>query len=395
MLRRFFSLKRDQRLMWFSSFLWGFGLSLFLYLQPLYVEHLGASPSQIGLVLGASSIFVTIVYIPMGWWADRYGRKPLILAGWGLGAVSVLAMAFAPDWRWLIPVMALYSFSNFALPAFNGYLAASETGGNLSRLIAMVNTGPAIGSILSPAVGGWIGEQFGLRAVYFTAGVVFCLSTLVLIFLRPQPVALPTTTSRTPRQLLRDRTFVWQMVFVFLLYFSLEISHIMAPKFLEDVRHLSLGQIGWLGSVASLGVVTLQITLSQLSTERRLSLLLVQLVALIATAIWLNTSLLFFIVIAYFIHGYNRLVRPIIAGRISHSLDSATLSFGYGFYETAFRLGLAVAPYVAGLLYEHSPSWPLLAGIVCLSVTLMLTFTLPTKRKQAMERTQWVESQGS
>jgi MFS family permease len=380
--------------MWLSTLLWGFGMMSFLYIQPLYVASLGASSSQIGLVLGASGIFVTFLYIPIGLWADRYGRKPVILAGWGLGAAATLAMAFVPDWRWLIPAMSVYMFSNFALPAFNGYLAASEAGGNLGRAIAIINTS-SIGGVIAPAVGGWIGEQYGLRAVYFTAGVMFCLSTLVLVFLAPQPATPPTTASRTPRELLGNRAFLWQIAFVFLLYFSLEISHIMAPKFLEDVRGLRVGQIGWLGSVASLGVVILQLLLGQLPTERRLSLLLVQLVALVATAIWLNTSLLFLIVIAYFMHGYNRLVRPIIVGRLSHSLDPATLSFGYGFYETSFRLGLAVAPYVAGLLYEHSPGWPLLAGIMCLSVTLVLTFTLPTKGKQTVSATQLAGSHGN
>jgi predicted MFS family arabinose efflux permease len=392
MLRRLVSLNRDQRLMWLSSLLWGFGMSLFIYIQPLYVASLGASPAEIGLVLGASGIFVTVFYIPIGLWADRYGRKPLILAGWGLGALATLAMAFVPDWRWLVPAMAVYNFSNFALPALNGYIAASETNGNLSRTIALLNTGGALGSILSPAVGGWIGELSGLRVVYFCAGITFLLSTLTLAFLTPQPVTPATSASRTPRQLLGNRSFLWQIVFVFLLYFSLEISHILAPKFLEDVRRLSVAQIGGLGSVASLGVITLQLLFGALSPHRRLPLLLCQLTALAGTLLWLNTSLLGLIVLAYFIHGYNRVVRPIAVGRIARSLDSATLSFGYGFYETAFRLGLAVAPYAAGLLYERDPSWPMLAGIGGLGLTMALTFTLPARRPRAVSATPLAES---
>lgn len=382
MLRRLFWLTRDQRLLWLSSLLWGFGMSLFIYIQPLYVASLGASPAEIGLVLGASGIFVTIFYIPFGLWADRYGRKPLILAGWGLGALATLAMAFAPDWRWLVPAMAVYNFSNFALPALNGYIAAGQSDGHLSRTIALLNTGGALGSILSPAVGGWIGELFGLRMVYFCAGITFLLSTLALTFLTPQPITPPTPASRTPRQLLSNRPFLWQIVFVFLLYFSLEISHIMAPKFLEDVRRLSVGQIGGLGSVASLGVITLQLLFGTLPPHSRLPLLLCQLAALTGTLLWLNASWLGFILLAYFIHGNNRVVRPSALGLIARSLDSATLSFGYGFYETAFRLGLAVAPYIAGLLYERGPDWPMLAGVVGLTLTLALTFTLPSRKAQ-------------
>ncbi len=399
MFRRSLPLNRDLRLMWLSSLLWGFGMSLFSYIQPLYVASLGASPSQIGLVLGASGIFVTIFYIPIGLWADRYGRKPLILAGWGLGALATLAMAVAPDWRWLFPAMLVYAFSNFALPAYNGYVAVSDSGGRvsdsrtISRTLALLHTGSSIGSVISPAVGGWIGEQYGLRAVYLGAGLMFLLSTVVLSFITPQPITPPTAASSTPRQLVGNRLFLWQIVFVFLLYFALEVSHVMAPKFLEDVRHLTVGQIGWLGSVASLGIITLQMIFTSLPPQRRLPLMLCQVTALVATLLWLNTSLFGFIVLAYFIHGNNRVVRPIIVGRMAHSLEAATLSFGYGFYETAFRLGLAVAPYVAGLLYERNPRWPLLAGVISLSLTLALTFTLPSRKPQSGGSPQLARSQ--
>jgi predicted MFS family arabinose efflux permease len=104
-------------------------------------------------------------------------------------------------------------------------------------------------------------------------------------------------------------------------------------------------------------------------------------VAVLASLLLLVTPLMPFIVLAYFIHGSNRLIRPFMIGRLARSLDQATLSFGYGFYETAMRLGLAAAPLAAGLLYAREPSLPLLAGGVCVCVTLALTFTLPIGQK--------------
>src|SRR5262245_3112367 len=102
MLRPWASLGRDPRWLYLGRVLWGFGIALYLYIQPLYIASLGATPDQIGLVLGGSGLAVILLYVPIGLWADRRGRKPVMVAGWGLGAAATLAIALAPDWRWLI-----------------------------------------------------------------------------------------------------------------------------------------------------------------------------------------------------------------------------------------------------------------------------------------------------
>jgi MFS family permease len=384
MLRRFNALTSDQRSLYISSFLWGFGASLFWYIQPLYIESLGATAEQIGLVLASGGLVVTFLYIPIGLWADRRGRKPVILAGWWMGAVATLAMAFAPDWRWLIPAMVLYQFSNFAMPAYHGYVAASQHEGSLLRTFAVLSSASAIGSILSPAVGGWIGEWLGLRAVYLCAGFFFVLSALALLPLAAQPVSPSTVAGRADaRRLMLSGRFVWQIAFAFLLFVGIELGQVMAPKFLADVRGLSLGQIGLLGTVGSLGIIVLSLLFGQFHSERPWAMVLAQAVAIGAALLLLTTPAMPFIVLAYFIHGSNRLIRPFMTGRLARSLDQTTLSFGYGFYETAMRLGLAVAPYLAGLLYARQPAAPLMLGALCVSVTLILTFTLPAGRQPA------------
>jgi len=368
--------------MYLSSFLWGFGASLFWYIQPLYIESLGATAEQIGFVLAVGGLVVTFLYIPIGLWADRRGRKPVILAGWGLGSVATLAMALAPDWRWLIPSMVAYQLSNFAMPAFHGYVAATQHEGSLLRTFAVLSSASAIGSILSPAVGGWLGEVFGLRVVYLTAAVFFALSTLALLPLTNHPVSATSIAGRgDARRLAGNRSFLWQIAFAFLVFLGIELGQVMAPKFLADVRGLSLGQIGWLGTVGSVGIILLSLLLGQMRAERPWSLVAAQAAALAAALLLLTTPLMPFIVLAYFIHGSNRLIRPFMIGRLARSLDQATLSFGYGFYETAMRLGLAVAPWAAGVLYAREPAWPLWAGAACVCVTLALTFTLPAGHK--------------
>lgn len=377
MLRRFAALTPDQRCLYISSFLWGFGASLFWYIQPLYIGSLGANAEQIGFVLAIGGLVVTFLYIPIGLWADRRGRKPVILAGWGLGALATLAMALAPDWRWLIPAMIAYQLSNFAMPAYHGYVAASQHEGSVLRTFAILSSAAAIGSVLSPAVGGWIGELLGLRAVYFGASVFFLFSFLALLPLTAQAVSPVSVAGRgDARRLVANRPFLWQIAFAFLLFVGIELGQVMAPKFLVDVRGMTLGQIGLLGTVGSVGIIVLSLLFGQLRGERPWAIVLCQVVAILASLLLLLTPLMPFIVLASLIHGSNRLIRPFLIGRLARSLDQTTLSFGYGFYETAMRLGLAVAPYGAGLLYARAPALPLAAGIACVCVTLLLTFTL-------------------
>jgi MFS family permease len=381
MFSRYHSLTRDQRCLYISSFLWGFGASLFWYIQPLYIASLGATVEQIGLVLGSGALVVTFFYIPIGLWADRRGRKPVILAGWWMGALSTLAMALAPDWRWLIPAMMAYQLSNFAMPAYHGYVAASQHEGSLLRTFAILSSASAIGSILSPAVGGWLGEQFGLRAVYFSAGLIFCLSALALLPLTAQPASPSNVAARADvRRLAGSGRFLWQIAFAFLLFVGIELGQVMAPKFLVDVRGFNVAQIGLLGTVGSLGIILLSLLFGQLRGDRPWAMALSQAVAIGASLLLLISPALPLIVLAYFIHGSNRLIRPFMTGRLARSLDQATLSFGYGFYETAMRLGLAVAPYLAGLLYARQPALPLSVGALCVCATLALTFTLPAGR---------------
>ncbi|MGH2522129.1 MAG: hypothetical protein ACRDH2_06465, partial [Anaerolineales bacterium] len=113
--------------------------------------------------------------------------------------------------------------------------------------------------------------------------------------------------------------------------------------------------------------------------ERRRALALAQAMAMLAMLILLNTGSLAWITLAYFIHGSNRVVRPILAGRLARTLDPATLSFGFGFLQTAMQLGLTLSPYVAGMLYAHHPAWPLYGGILGLSATILLTFAIPVR----------------
>lgn len=372
-IQRLVVINRDLALIYLSVLLWGFGSYLYFYLQPLYVTQLGASPAQVGLALGLGSFVVTFLYAPIGLIADRYGRKQMILLGWSIGTLSTFAMALAPDWRWFTPALAGYTLSNFAVAVLYGYMTTSAPSERRGEAFALVSSFISLGSIVAPAIGGWIGEQFGLRAIYFGAALVFTCSTLVLLPLRNQP-AEPRANRSSAGALLRNRTFIMQILTVFLLFFAVDVGLVLAPKYLEEVQQLTINEIGWLGTWGAMGVVVLVYGLSKVRGDGLPALLLALLLSISGLLLLLlggNNQLL--LVIAFLVNGGNRLLRPSVLVRIGHLLGPENLSFGLGIQQTAMQLGLAVSPSVAGLLYEQQPVWPLYVGLGSLAIMVVVT----------------------
>lgn len=378
--KRFANIDRDLRLIFLSTFLWGFGLFLYIFLQPLYVTQLGANPAQVGATLGVGSFIAAILYAPIGLWADRHGRKSVILLGWSIGAVSAFFMALAPDWRWFIPAIGLYTFSNFAGSVLNGYIASKVSGQQRIEAYALLSAGPAIGSILAPAIGGWIGEHFGLRVVYGCAAFFFSLSALSMCFIRSQPREEQATT-QVAVNLLREGRFMWNITVLFCIFFAVDVGQVLAPKFLEEVHGFSIDQIGWLGSASATGMVLLLFFASRMPIEKTQSLIMPQVLVILLLASVAFLPFLPFLIPAYFISGSNRLIRTPSLARMSNLLTPASMSFGLGIYQTAMQFGYSVSPYVAGLLYDANPSWPLYFGMGGLLCTILLTLTLRQVRK--------------
>ena len=70
-------MSRDNRLMTLALFLWGAGEGLFLYILPLYMQQLGATPEEVGVVLALAAFLTACSFIPGGLLADHFDPKAL------------------------------------------------------------------------------------------------------------------------------------------------------------------------------------------------------------------------------------------------------------------------------------------------------------------------------
>lgn len=364
---------RDLRLVAAALFCWGIGESLFFYIQPLYLQQLGADPVQIGLILGMAAAVLAITHIPAGALADRIGTRRLMVAGWVTGVLAAGIMFAAHTLPVFVIGLLAYSFTGFVLAPMNRYVSSVRGTWNTARAISTVSALFNLGGILGAPLGGLIGHQWGLRSIYAVSILMFLISTWIVIRTNHQPVQLGHDERRF-RHLLKNGALNRFLGLVFLAFFGMYLSWPLTPNYLQNVRNVPIRAIGFFGSFNSIGMVLLNLLLGRLAP--RVGLLLAQATVMIsALFLWLGTGLPWF-ALGYFLAGGFRASRALVIGYVEGIVHPSQLGVSYGLVETISGLVQVSAPLFAGPLYQTIPALPFPISLSIIGISLILTARL-------------------
>lgn len=362
-------MKRDFTLVIISLITWGIGESAFMYFQPLYLEELGASPILIGSILGAMGLAMTVVHIPAGYLADRLGRRQLMWAAWITGIITTGIMALSPS---LVPFsigLVLYSLTMFVSAPLNSYTTAARSNLTVEQALTSTTAGFFLGGIVGPLIGGLLADRFGLRSIYFFAFFIFILSTLIILFIKPQPKE--EDHGNSAGELLKNQTFIRYLPFVFLVYLALFLPQPLAPNYLQNQLGISLQTIGFLGAMTNLGNVLISLGFGQLSAQA--GMILGQIfVGTFSILIWKFTQLPVLFA-GYFLLGGFRATRSLLIAQVEKMVRPANLGLAYGILETATGIASIAAPPLAGALYAARPESIFSTSIIIIIAVLLIT----------------------
>jgi MFS family permease len=109
-----------------------------------------------------------------GTFADRYGRKPVLIAGWLVGVPVPLIVMWAPTWGWVVFANVLLGI-NQGLTWSTTVIMKIDLVGPARRGLAMgLNEAAGYGAVAATALAtGWIAAEYGLRPEPFYLGVAF------------------------------------------------------------------------------------------------------------------------------------------------------------------------------------------------------------------------------
>lgn len=160
-----------------------FGQGLLVPTLPFYARSIGASASLIGFIVAAAGIGTLLADVPAGILLGRLGRRPAMLLGAGLVALSTLALGLTDNVALLLTLRllagvgtALWGLSRHA------YITDVTVPSQRGRSIAVFGGINRTGNLLAPAAGGFVGAAFGLAAPFFLAGAFGVLTALLALF---------------------------------------------------------------------------------------------------------------------------------------------------------------------------------------------------------------------
>ena len=233
--------------------------------MPFFNELIGGSTFTLGLAFSFYGAGRFLTNIPAGALSEKVGRKWIITIG-GLGvAVFATLSGVAND----IPTFLAFRFlcgvaSAMTIVMANVVAADLSVVENRGRVLGLMHGMQLVVGTGSPALGGFVGQLFGLRAPFYVCGVAVLLFALWGVFRLPETRPAPGSAeagvsvrhSISPRGalfLLRDASFFIVCVTGFTTFFLRGgMATTLIPEFARDILSLDPWSIGLLFTFSSL-----------------------------------------------------------------------------------------------------------------------------------------------
>ena len=179
------------------SFVSQLGIAIMLPLLPLYALYLGASPLQLGLMTSLFAITNAAAQFGSGFLLDRYGARRFVNAGTAVYAIGNALIANAQSAVSLIAFRGLAGLgAGTNLVASQLYISQVADRARLAFFNSVLSAARSAGSVLGPALGGFVAVGGDLRLPFLIVSVTSGAAFVASLFLpRPQSVAHPTAAT--------------------------------------------------------------------------------------------------------------------------------------------------------------------------------------------------------
>lgn len=167
-------------------------LNIFLPSMLGIQAHFETSFSTVQLGLSLFLISLALAQLVLGTMSDRFGRRPVLLAGTGLFLAGTLICLFAPAIEFFLIGRVIQGFGGSAgLILGRAILRDLYDRDRAASMIGYVTMGMAVAPMIGPAIAGYLDKFFGWQSSFWLL-LVFAILVLIASYLKV------TETNRNP-----------------------------------------------------------------------------------------------------------------------------------------------------------------------------------------------------
>jgi SHS family lactate transporter-like MFS transporter len=313
MLTELRGLSRDQRAVCLAGLLgwtldaFDFFLLVFL-LKPIAAEFHTKVPAV------AFAITLTLMFRPLGalvfgWLAERFGRRPVLMADVVLFSIFELASAFAPSLTALLVLRALFGFAMGGEWGVGSSLVMESIPAASRGIVSgILQEGYALGYLLAAVVYGLLYSTIGWRGMFVVGLFPALLALYVRLAVKESPVWERGARRADFPGLLSVLARNWQRFFYLVLlmtafnFFS-HGTQDLYPTFLQSQHGFTPHLVSVISIVANLGAITGGVLFGIYSQRRgrRRAIVTAALLALPVIPLWAFSSTPFWLGVGAFL----------------------------------------------------------------------------------------------
>jgi len=371
------------------------GFGIIIPVLPFYAEEIGATPTQLGLLMAVYSL-MQLLFAPMwGKISDRIGRKPVIMIGILGLAISFFLMAISSA-LWMLfaarIIGGLLSAAN--MPTVMAYVADITSEEDRGKGMGIVGAAVGLGFIFGPAIGG-IFSKASLNLPFYIAGISSILTFLLVMFVLKESLSpeLRNAKSQERNSLFSVLEGPISILFIMQLFVSLSLSGLEATFAYFAAQKAGIGtvQLGYLFMIMGFAGALVQGGLVGKLTKKYGEGTVIQL-GIFISAIGFALILLIdsFLTAAIYLTVFgigNGFIRPSVSSLLTKR-SPAKHGSTTGLLSSVDSLGRIIGPPLGGWLFSMAINLPYQSGIILSVIAFVLYRVYQGQSSRLLEKYQ-------
>jgi len=365
---------------------------------PLLVKGLGAPDSILGIIAAASPLAGIILSFPIGFLADRIGKRKLLIISAIIFTIAPLLYLAVNNPLFLIPIRFFHGMATAILGPVASAIIISLFDEKKGEKLGLYSSATLFGRTLAPLLGGFLislfasnNGFFNYHIVYFSA-FLFSLPVIFLALFIPKDqenssiikaVSLKQM-AEVLKKFLKSRLVTATASIDMSTYFIYGVLEAYLPLLLIQ-KHIPIGQIGLLFSVQVISIALTKPFFGRMADriDKRKQILSGIIILIISTCLIPILPNFYAIVIDIFIFGIGMSLSTVATSTyLADNVIKTELTASMGLLSAIMDIGQSFGPFLVGFIatfYSYRVGF-YFSGLVAILTAIFFYFAAYQKK---------------